>query len=114
MRRIAAHLVLAAVIAGVLSPFVMAEGPFLHACCRRSGEHHCQGQTSDEAGFHARINLCPYSAVLVASTPYALESGKFRISAPDPVKAVAADQIDRHLIADSGSISTRSPPLLHS
>lgn len=110
MRRIAAHLALAAIYAGFFSPLLAtSEQLSLPACCRRTGMHRCQ-ETSNEAGFHAARTCCPYATPLPASTFAGLGTLKFDVSLPAPAGFV----IGKVFYTDSRvavvDLTTRGPP----
>src|SRR5262249_5432315 len=86
MRRMAAHLALAAVWLGSLVPLLaVAQSSAIHACCLRNGKHHCQGpdaEGSSGAEFRATSSACPYSAPLPPSIFSGLEIAKFSLASP--------------------------------
>jgi len=110
MRRLAAHLALAAIYAGFFSPLLVASEQFsVPACCRRNGMHHCQ-ETSNEAGFHAARTCCPYATPLPISAFTGFGTLKFDVSSPAPAGFVLGKvfYIDsRVAVVD---LTTRGPP----
>jgi len=110
MRRVAAHLALAAIYIGLFAPFaIAAQESSLHACCLRTGIHHCQAP-SNEGGFHSAANSCPYVAQLPPATYSGLEAAKFRISSPD-VAALVTHQSYRSQSASAvRDLPARAPP----
>ncbi|HKW16169.1 MAG TPA: hypothetical protein VJO35_01545 [Terriglobales bacterium] len=109
MRRIAAHLALAAIYAGFFAPLLVSEQTSLHACCLRSGAHHCLGASS-EAGFHAKNTACPYAAQFPPTTSFGLEASEFSISsAATAALPVARDSRSCSQIAVR-LLSARAPP----
>jgi hypothetical protein len=109
MQRLAAYLALAAIYAGSFAPFLVAEESSLHACCLRTGAHHCQG-TSSEAGFHAKSDACPYSAPLSPTALFGLEAEKFNISSPATADQLLQDSSRFHSSSAIRALSARAPP----
>lgn len=111
MRRFAAHLALAAIYATLLAPLALAaQESSLHACCLRTGAHHCQADSHD-AGVHSATNTCPYAAPLLLTTYAGFEAGKFRISSPALTGFVTRLNYHLHspvLIRDAAA---RAPPV---
>ena len=110
MRRIAAHLVLAAVYAGLFAPLLMTEGISLHACCLRNGAHHCQAG-SDEAGYHANRDACPYSAPLPPTASFGLETAKFVLICPAASGFVIKQARYFRPATTVRDLSARAPPI---
>jgi len=112
MRRLVAHLALAAIYATLLAPFAIAEqeSSSLHACCLRTGAHHCQGD-SHEAGAHSATNTCPYAAPLLLTTYSGLEAAKFRISSPVLTGFVTQPNCHSQSPALVRDAAARAPPL---
>lgn len=110
MRRFAAHLGLAAIYIGLFAPFaIAAQQSSLHACCLRTGAHHCQADSS-EAGFHSAANTCPYAAQLLPTTYSGLEAEKFRISSPDVAALVTHQSYHSHSASAIRDLPARAPP----
>src|SRR5262249_12849278 len=62
MRKFAAHLALAALWAGLGTPFLAAaEVSPAPACCLRTGSHHCQTPSSKDLAWRSERIPCPYS-----------------------------------------------------
>jgi hypothetical protein len=111
MRRFSAYLALAVVWAAVLNPFfATAEVSTVHACCLRSGMHHCQ-KYSGEAGFHTPRAKCPYSAPIPIGRFTGLETEQFILSTPLIAGFVALTRLDRRDTSASYDRSARGPPL---
>jgi hypothetical protein len=111
MRRFSAYLALAVVWASALSPFLAtAKVSTVHACCLRSGMHHCQ-KYSGETGFHAPQAKCPYSAPIPIARFTALESEQFILSTPLIAGFVAPTRLDRRYTSAFYDRSARGPPL---
>ena len=111
MRRISAHFALLAICATLLAPFAVAEQEAsLHACCLRTGAHHCQGD-SHEAGVHSATNICPYAAPLLLTTYAGIETTKFRIGAPGLTGFVTYPNRHSHSPALVRYAPARAPPL---
>jgi hypothetical protein len=108
MRRLVAHLALAAVYASFFAPLVAAQEMPEHACCRRAGLHHCQ--TTNEAGFHSKTNPCPYSTPLPSSTIFGLEPAAFRVQSPATTGVLAQHSSLFDIAVRVGDLSARAPP----
>lgn len=81
MRKFAAHLALAALWAGLGTPFLTAaEGPSLPACCLRTGSHHCQTPSSEDLAWRSERIPCPYSTARPLAKLTALGVGSRRLS----------------------------------
>src|SRR5215472_9732395 len=111
MRRLAAHLALATIWVGSLTPVtVAAQMSSLHACCLRAGSHHCQ-ETSSDVEFRSSGNACPYSAPLLKAIFAGLGAAVFQFAAPDrncsPVQKISSPRIETPIC----SLSARSPPV---
>jgi len=110
MRRLAAHLALAAIYVGFFSPLLAAEESTLHACCLRKGAHHCQG-TSSEAGFHAARTACPYSTELPPAAPFGLEPETFGMR-PGAARGLRVSHcLDSYATPSASGLSARAPPV---
>src|SRR5579884_262625 len=112
MRRLAAHLALAALYIGFLSPLVVAQESTLHACCLRNGAHHCQGTSSDQDGFHAKQTTCPYAAQLSPVAPFGLEPAKLTFGSPATVRLLVLNSSAWHSLIAISDLSARAPPTL--
>jgi hypothetical protein len=111
MRRFAAHLALAAIYAGFFAPLVVAaQESSLHACCLRTGTHHCQAP-SNEAGFHSKGNACPYSAPLPPTVAFGLEPAKFRITSLDVSGFVTHKRSSSYSPLTVRNFAARAPPI---
>src|SRR5581483_2870443 len=110
MRRLAAHLALAAIYASFFAPLISAAQTSPHACCRRNGLHHCQ--PTNEAGFHSKTTPCPYSTSLPPGAIFCLESAKFRISAPAFTGILVQISSSSHSVLGYRSLPARGPPSL--
>jgi hypothetical protein len=110
MRRLAAHLALAAIYAAFFAPLLTAEETSLHACCRLAGLHHCQ--TTNEGGFHSKANSCPYSTPLPPSAIFGLELAKFRITSPAVAGVLLQNSSSFNLGGAHRALSARGPPSL--
>jgi len=111
MRRLAAHLALAAIYIGFFAPFAIAAQQFSpQACCLRTGAHHCQG-TSNEAGFRSKGNACPYSTPLPPTVAFGLEPAKFRITSLDVAGFVTHKRSSSYSPLAARNLSARAPPI---
>jgi hypothetical protein len=111
MRRFAAHLALAAICAGFFAPLVVAaQESSLHACCLRTGAHHCQAP-SNEAGFHSKGNACPYSAPLPPTASFGFGAAKFRITSLDVAALVTHKRSSSYSPLAVSNLSARAPPV---
>jgi len=109
MRRLAAHLVLLSVCAGFFSPLLLAEQSVIHACCRRTGAHHCQG--SDEAGFHSKTNNCPFSTPLPPGAVFGLEPAKASVTSPAVAGILVHRSSSFYIASPVRDLSARAPPI---
>jgi len=117
MRRLAAHLALAAIWLGSLGPFVAtAQNSSVHACCLRSGLHHCQNSSSDtsssDAEFRAPKNACPYSAPLPLTTFTGLETSIFGFASPIATGYITRKTSVPDYLSPLSELPARGPPVL--
>jgi len=111
MRRFAAHLALAAIYAGFFAPLVVAaQESSPHACCLRTGAHHCQAP-SNEAGFHSKGDACPYSTPLPPTVAFGLESAKFCVASLDISGFATHKQSSSYSPLAARNLSARAPPI---
>lgn len=110
MRRLAAYLALAAIYAGFFAPLVIAaQESSPHACCLRTGAHHCQAP-SNEAGFHAKGNTCPYSAQLPPTASFGFGAAKFCITSLDVAGFLTHKRSSSYSPLAVRNLSARAPP----
>jgi hypothetical protein len=110
MRRFAVHLVLAAMYAGLFAPLLVQEQSLVHACCLRSGAHHCQRRTS-ETEFRSARSLCPYSqSVAVTTVSNAAEWWRFEIRLPGKARVLPTPAARLRTTAEISGLSARAPP----
>jgi|SRR5579864_2230055 len=116
MRRLAAHLALAAIWLGSLGAFVdMPQSSSAHACCLRSGIHHCQnsaGAPSSDLEFRAARTACPYSAPLPPTSFGGLEASTFSLASPTGAGFVGGQISLSALLSSVFVLSARGPPVL--
>ena len=111
MRRISTHFALAAIYATLLAPFAIGvQESSLHACCLRTGAHHCQGD-SHEAGIHSLPANCPYSTPVLLTAYAGIETAKFRISSPVLTGFVTQRNCHSHSPALVRDAAARAPPV---
>jgi hypothetical protein len=110
MRRLAAHLALAAIYAGFFAPLLVSEESTLHACCLRNGAHHCQGTDSSEPGFHAKKSACPYAEQFPPTTSFGLEPIKVTVTSTAIVELVSHADFDFNSLISVRDLSARAPP----
>lgn len=113
MRRILAHLALAATCIGSLSPLLTAaQISTVHACCLRNGSHHCHelSTPSDGYEFRAKHEVCPYSARITLSSFHGLQAKKFNLGLPWLSGAVAQIASERGFGA-AHEWFARGPPI---
>ncbi len=110
MRRLAAHLVLAAIYAGFFSPLLVAQESPLHACCLRNGAHHCQGTASNEPGFHAKKTVCPYAEQFPPTTSPGVEPAQFSVGSTTTVELISHADSDFKSLISARDLSARAPP----
>ena len=110
MRRLAAHLALAAIYASFFAPIMVgAQESSLRACCLRTGTHHCQGN-SNEAGLHSGTDTCPYAVPLPSTTYSSLEAAKFRLNSPDVAALVTQQHHHPRSASTIRDLPARAPP----
>jgi hypothetical protein len=117
MRRLAAHLALAAIWLGSLGPFVaVAQLSAVPACCLRSGLHHCQNSAGDtpssDPEFHAAKTACPYSAPLPPTSFRGLKASRFSLASPTGAGFVGGQMTLSALLRSAFALSARGPPVL--
>jgi hypothetical protein len=113
MRRVLAHLALAAICIGFLSPLLTAaQLSTVHACCLRKGSHHCHELfgLADEKEFRAKHEACPYSARMTLSTFHGLQATKFDLRSPWISGIAAQTAIESGFSAAAREWSARVPP----
>jgi hypothetical protein len=111
MRRLSAHFALAAIYATLLAPFALAaQESSLHACCLRTGMHHCQAD-SHEAGVHSATNTCPYSTPLLLAGYAGIQAAEFHVSSPVVTGFVTNPNYYSHSPALIRAAAARAPPV---
>jgi hypothetical protein len=114
MRRVLAHLALAATCIGFLSPLLTAaQLSTVHACCLRKGSHHCHelsGSSGEEKEFRAKHEVCPYSARMTLSSFHGLQATKFKLRSPWISGIVAQAAVESGFRAAARRWSARGPP----
>jgi len=118
MRRFAAHLALAAMsLSALASLATAAELSNIHACCLRSGAHHCHSssssETSTETEFRSPRTACPYSAPLLSPSFSGLHAAAFHFAAPGESSPLLRDALPTPFTAAVRNRSTRAPPELY-
>ena len=117
MRRVLAHLALAATCIGFLSPLLTAaQLSTVHACCLRKGSHHCHelSGSSDEREFRAKHDLCPYSARVTLSSFHGLKATKFNLGLPWLSGILSQGAVEFEFFTAAREWSARGPPaILH-
>jgi hypothetical protein len=94
MGRLFASLVVAGILAGVLSPLAVALGTASRpACCLPSGKHHCS-QYPSGPGFTSKSDQCPYSSEVVVSGFQELEAINFALAAPQVTRQLGAYRVN--------------------
>jgi len=114
MRKVLAHLALAATCIGFLSPLLTgAQLATVHACCLRKGSHHCHERSglTDEKEFQAKREACPYSARVTLSTFHGLQAPKFDLQSPWISGSIAQTPLDPAFCSASRDCSARAPPI---
>jgi hypothetical protein len=111
MQRLTARLLLLLfVVSGNFAPLVQAISvPHPHACCLRTGSHHCQGSSS-ETGFRATGRTCPYSAPLPLTIFTGFEAPNFSIASPSVAGLIATETVCRDYRDVAQRLSARAPP----
>jgi hypothetical protein len=110
MRRIAAHLAIAAIYLGSFAPLLVAEASTQHACCLRNGAHHCQGTNSNEPGFHAKNTACPFSSQFPPTSSPGLEPAKVSFASTTMVELLSHTDSDFRSLTSVRDLSARAPP----
>lgn len=111
MRRFAAHFALAAIYATLFAPFALAmQESSLHACCLRTGVHHCQSD-SHEAGVHSATSTCPYSTPLLLTGFTGIQAGEFRVSSPAVTGVITHPNDHSNSPALIRDAAARAPPV---
>ena len=111
MRRVIAHLALAAILSSLLSPLAVAfQSSGIPACCLPGGKHHCR-QSSTGPGFKSQNEKCPYASLGVATAVNAVHVAKFDLAAPAVIGhfRLVAVQVEYRFTA--GELCARGPPL---
>src|SRR5437868_760402 len=110
MRRISAHLALTAIYATLLAPFAFAaQESSLHACCLRSGTHHCQGDSTD-SGLHSKASACPYFGPLSPTASFGLEPENISINSPAAAGFIVQHATSLRSLEAARNLSARAPP----
>lgn len=113
MRRVLAHLALAATCIGFLSPLLAAtELSTVHACCLRKGNHRCHEllDSSGEREFRAKHDICPYSARMTLSRFHGLQATKFDLGLPWLTGIVSQTAVASGFSTAAREWSARGPP----
>jgi hypothetical protein len=110
MRQWFANLAIGVILAGVLSPLVVALGTSsTPACCLPSGKHHCS-QHSNGARFQSKSDQCPYSSEVVLSGFRGLEAAKFALVAPQATRNDGPSAVSSAYRVVFRELSARGPP----
>ena len=111
MRKVAAHLALAALWAGLGTPFLQAaEGARVPACCLRTGSHHCQTESSNDLAWRSERIPCPYSTPRPLAKLAALGVGNRRLSSLAVLGFILAANPSSGPILSSQPTFSRGPP----
>ena len=113
MRRVWAHLALAATCIGFLSPLIIAaQTSTIHACCLRSGKHHCHDSlsASGEPAFTAKHDQCPYSASPTLSSFQGVQGTQFNLHLPLVSGFLSPSAFEHGYRAGARKWSARGPP----
>lgn len=112
MRRVTAQFAFVAIWIGFLGPAVAtAEETGLHACCLRSGVHHCQ-ESSGAPGFQSK-NTCPYSSPVPFFAAFSgWQVAKFTLAVPQTGELLAPKIAHRVRQLTARELSARGPPSL--
>jgi hypothetical protein len=110
MRRLIAHLALAAILSSFLSPLAVA----LHssgtpACCLPGGKHHCR-QTPTGPGFKSQNDNCPYATLAITTEVKAVRVAKFGLAAPAVVGYFGVVAVRGGYRFIASELSARGPP----
>jgi hypothetical protein len=113
MRRLFAHLALAAIFGPLLGPVAMVlQTSATPACCLPGGKHHCR-QTPNGQGFNSQTDKCPYASLTTATQVKAVAAAQLGLAKPGvigyfgPITARSGYRFaDREL-------SARGPPVPH-
>jgi hypothetical protein len=113
MRRLLAHLALAAIVGPLFGPLAIAlQTSAIPACCLPGGKHHCR-QTPTGQGFTSQTDKCPYASLAMATQAKSVVATQFGLAKPEvigyfgPITARSGYRFaDREL-------SARGPPVPH-
>jgi hypothetical protein len=112
MRRLTAHLVLAVILSGLLSPLALAlMVAGTPACCLPGGKHHCS-QSPKGLGFTSQKDKCPYACLAVVTNVRAIRVEKFYLATPALSGYWTSAAIPVRYRTIPGQLFTRGPPLL--
>jgi hypothetical protein len=110
MRRLLAHLALAAIFGGLLSPLAIAlKSSGTPACCLPGGKHHCR-QTPTGHGFNRQNEKCPYASLAIATEVKAARAAKFDLAAPDDTGYFPPIEARSGYSSVARKLSARAPP----
>jgi hypothetical protein len=111
MRRVIAHVALAAIIGSLLSPLAVAlQNSGTPACCLPGGKHHCR-QSSSGTGFKSQNDKCPYASLGMATEVKAVHEAKFDLAAPAVISHFGPVAVQVEYRFTAGELSARGPPL---
>jgi hypothetical protein len=80
VRRLLAHLALAAIVGPLLGPLAIAlQTSGTPACCLPGGKHHCR-QTPTGQGFDSRTDKCTYASSAMATQVKAVAAAQFGVA----------------------------------
>jgi hypothetical protein len=110
MRRLLAHLALAAIFSSFLSPLAVAlQNSGTPTCCLPGGKHHCR-QTPTGPGFKSQNDKCPYASLAIATEVKAVSAAKFDLAAPDDVRYSATIAPRSGFQFAARELAARGPP----
>jgi hypothetical protein len=85
MRRLLAHLALAAIVGPLLGPLALAlQTSGTPACCLPGGKHHCR-QAPTGQGFNSPTDKCPYASLAMATQVKAVAAAQIGLAEPEVI-----------------------------
>jgi hypothetical protein len=110
MRRLFAHLALAAFFSNLLSPLaVTLQSSGTPLCCLPGGKHHCR-QSSAGLGFKSQNDKCPYALLTIATQQKIVGADNFDLVPLRILDYFDLVDVQSALRFTTDSLSARGPP----
>jgi hypothetical protein len=110
MRRILAHLALAAFFGSLLSPLAATlQKSGTPACCLPGGKHHCRQHPSGP-GFNTQNDKCPYASLALATELKIVGAERFEFAPPSIPAFFDLVDVESAYRFTAGTLSARGPP----